>query len=127
MDISEVRILLAKKCEAPVSAYCRIVIGGKFAIYNLRIIEKEEKRFVAMPQRELTAACRDCGYKNSIHAHFCNWCGSLLGDKFHCSNPNDFYRDVFHPVDSLSRKEIEEAVFSAYLKQKDFLSGNRAD
>lgn len=118
MGITEVRITLARKFEKPLLAFCRITIDNKIVAYNLKIIEGEKKRFITMPNRRLTSACQNCGRKNILQAHFCNYCGVKLDDRFHQRDCAEFRKDIFHPINADFRKEIEEAIFSAYREEK---------
>lgn len=118
MNITEVRITLAKKCEWPLLAFCRVVFDNQFAVYSLKIIEGEKKRFITMPNRLLTGACQDCGRKNILQARFCNWCGVKLDERFHRPDCSEFRKDIFHPINAPSREEIEKAIFSAYREEK---------
>lgn len=118
MNITEVRITLAKNCEKPLLAYCRIAIDDELAAYNLKIIEGEKKRFITMPNRLLTGACQNCGRKNILQAHFCNWCGVKLDERFHRPDCSEFRKDIFHLINALFRNKIEEAILSAYREEK---------
>lgn len=114
MDITKIEITLAEDCHRPLLAYCKIVLGGKFVVYNLKLIGGEKKGFVTMPNRYLTGHCQKCRCRNSLQAHYCNRCGIELDDRFHRPDHADLRRDIFHPINALSREEIEGEIFSAY-------------
>ena len=54
MKISEVRIKLAKDEHDPrVKGYANITFEGLFVVHGIRILENEERVFIAMPSKKL--------------------------------------------------------------------------
>lgn len=69
----------------PMKAVASVTVDGAFVIHNVRVIETENAKFVAMPY----AVSKD-------------------------NDGKDVRRDVVHPVKSEVRKALETAVFAAY-------------
>lgn len=69
----------------PLKAVASVTVDGAFVIHNVRVIETENAKFVAMPY----ATCKDAEDK-------------------------DVRRDVVHPIKPEVRKALETAVFAAY-------------
>lgn len=54
MKISEVRIKMAKDENDPrVKGYANITFEGLFVVHGIRILENEERVFIAMPSKRL--------------------------------------------------------------------------
>ena len=54
MKISEVRIKLAKDESDPrVKGYANITFEGLFVVHGIRILENDERVFIAMPSKKL--------------------------------------------------------------------------
>ena len=68
----------------PLKAVASVTMDGAFVIHNVRVIETENAKFVAMPY----ATYQDEG--------------------------KDVRRDIVHPIKSEVRKALETAVFAAY-------------
>ena len=113
MNITEIRITPADAREKPLVAYCSLTLDNCFAVHDLRVLQKQERLFVAMPCRKRMVACPDCAAKNIVQARYCNYCGSTLADR---SQEEDaqrrLYMDVAHPVNEAFRNELERAILS---------------
>mgnify|MGYP003443452654 FL=1 len=69
----------------PLKAVASVTVDGAFVIHNVRVIETENAKFVAMPY----ATYQDAEGK-------------------------DVRKDIVHPIKSEARKALETAVFAAY-------------
>lgn len=113
MNITEIRITPASDHERPLIAYCSLTLDNCFAVHDLRILQKKERLFVAMPCRKRMIPCRDCSAKNMVHARFCNFCGATIDDRS-ADDPAEkrIFIDVAHPVNESFRNELEQAILS---------------
>jgi stage V sporulation protein G len=62
MEITSINIKVTKN-EAPVCAYCSVIIDDAICIRKIRIIEKNEKFYVFMPSMK----CKDGKYSDVCH------------------------------------------------------------
>ena len=81
MEITSVKITVVPD-EDRLKAYASVVFDNCFVVHDLKIINTENKVFVAMPSRK----------------------------------HKDSFRDVAHPLDKITRKKIQNAVFTEYKK-----------
>ena len=63
MKISDVRIRIIKKDDNKLKAVASITIDDCFAIHGIKVIENEDKVFVAMPNKRL----KDGTFKDVAH------------------------------------------------------------
>ena len=71
--------------EKPVKAFASVVIDDAVVIHDIAIIETEKGRHISMPRSQWKN--KDCEERQ---------------------------KDICHPISSSARKELEEALFSAY-------------
>lgn len=71
--------------DKPVKAYANIVIDDAVVIHGVSVVENEKGRYMSMPMH--------------------TW---------KTKQGEDVTRPVCHPISSSARKELEEALFSAY-------------
>lgn len=71
--------------ELPVKAYADVIIDDSVVIHGVKLIDKNGKKFIAMPSKSWT---------------------NTQGEKIS--------KDMVHPISSSARKEISDAVFGAY-------------
>lgn len=116
MKITEVQV---KLLDAPIEkekllAFCSITLDNCFVVRDLKIIQGVRNPFVAMPSRKIMVRCPSCGFKNYIHAKYCNDCGKkiILPDE---SN-SKLHADIAHPINSECRDMIQNEVLNAYNK-----------
>lgn len=113
MQITEIRITPAEPVEHPLVAYCSLTFDHCFAIHDLKILSKGERRFVAMPCRKRSFACSQCHRKNAVQSKFCNHCGhNLRGGKLIVTDEKRFYFDVAHPTNTTFREELERIILA---------------
>lgn len=111
MQITEIRITPADAVERPLIAYCSLTLDHCFAIHDLKILSKGDRRFVAMPCRKRTFACPHCRRKNAIQSKFCNNCGhSIRTQSPIAADEKRFYFDVAHPTNTTFREVMERAI-----------------
>ena len=122
MDITDVRIKLMPDPGDRLLAFCSITLGRCFVVRDLKIIDGENGRFVAMPSRKLMARCPECGNKNNLRARFCEQCGQALTPSNGATNRTGggaggrpkLYADIAHPISAKCRKTLEHRVTEAY-------------
>jgi DNA-binding cell septation regulator SpoVG len=113
MNITEIRITPADGREKSLLAYCSFTLDNSFAVHDLRVLQKRERLFVAMPCRKRMVPCPDCAAKNIVHARYCNFCGNTLADRSQEEvAERRLYVDVAHPVNETFRNELERAILS---------------
>lgn len=86
MEITEIKIFKTNLTK-PVLARANVILGGKFIIRGITLIEGKHGRFISMPSRRL---------KNTDNS-----------DKVS-------YRDVCHPLNQEIRDELTSKIFEAY-------------
>lgn len=64
MEITEVKIFRAKK-RGPVVAYANVILDNQFIIRGITLLEKEGKRYIAMPIRKMKD--RERHYRDVCH------------------------------------------------------------
>jgi len=114
MNITEIRITPAEDREKPLVAYCSLTLEGCFAVHDLRVLQKRDRLFVAMPCRKRMVPCCQCNGKNIVQARFCNFCGNDLANRFQEDTERRIYVDVAHPVNEKFRTELEKAILSKF-------------
>jgi len=118
VKITSVRVKLAETTEVEqhILGYASIVVDDAFIIYDLKIIRgKDDKIFVAMPSRERTDRCEECGGKNNLRAHYCSKCGlELKPYQFFPGERDKVFQDTCHPLKNECRAYIEEEVLKEY-------------
>ena len=72
----------------PLKAIASVTIDDSFALHNVRVISTDKATFIGMPFEEYTDGE-----------------GKVVR------------KDVFHPINSVARKAIEDAVVSAYFAE----------
>jgi DNA-binding cell septation regulator SpoVG len=108
MKVTSVELKLWK--QETVLASASIVLDGAFAVHEIRIVKKNGKIVIAMPNRKTTVKC-DCGERNAFDSIYCSRCGG----KRNGSKPSGkLFTDLAHPINAALRKEIEAAVLDAY-------------
>ena len=81
----KVEIKKILKGDKPTKAYANIVIDDAVVIHGVGVVENEKGRYMSMPMT--------------------SW---------KTSKGDEITKPVFHPISSSARKELEEALFSAY-------------
>ncbi len=81
----QVKVHKVYDTDKPVKALVSVDINDKLVIHGIRVIETEKGRFLAMPN-------------------------TISKDK----DNNEIRYDVAHPISVEARKELDEAVFTAY-------------
>ena len=118
MNITDVRIKLMEEPGDRLLAFCSITLARCFVVRDLKLIDGENGRFVAMPSRKLTARCPKCRNKNTLRAQFCDQCGTPLqpsdGVEVAGSRRPKLYADIAHPISAGCRRQVEQAVAAAY-------------
>lgn len=63
MEITQVKIHKIDREDSKLKAYVNVTLDDCFAIHNIRVIEGENKLFVAMPSKKIG----DEGYQDIVH------------------------------------------------------------
>ena len=86
MNITSIKVTPVHN-DLKLKAYVSIVIDSCFAVHDLKIIQKDDKIFVAMPNKR--------------------------------SRKKNIFRDIAHPIDAQTRKQLEDLVFDEYEKMME--------
>lgn len=119
MEITKVRVQLPDRRSTSqiVKAYCSIEFDDCLAVHELRLLEVDNRLFVAMPSRESRINCQKCGDKNNVSHRYCSSCGADMAPQKSHLKPNFLrtrHRDVVHPFTKEMRTEIESRVLEEY-------------
>ncbi len=117
MEISEVRVKLVNNKDDRLKAFCSITFDNEFVVRDIKIIEGNERLFVAMPSRKMSDHCQECGAKNHLKANYCSYCGVKLSQdrvKQDSQGRVKLHADIAHPINSTCREKIQKAVVAAY-------------
>ncbi len=121
MEISEVRVKLVNNKDDRLKAFCSITFDNEFVVRDIKIIEGNERLFVAMPSRKMSDHCQECGGKNHLRANFCSYCGTKLSPDRAKQDPQGrikLHADIAHPINSHCREKIQKAVVAAYEEEE---------
>lgn len=115
MEISEVRVKLVNASTDRLKAYCSVTIDGCFVVRDLKIIDGANGLFVAMPSRKLSSRCSSCSAKNHLRAHYCNECGTKLGDGRRPRGVRTkLHADIAHPINAECRQFVQSKVIEEF-------------
>lgn len=117
MLISEVRVKLVENRAEKLQAFCTITMDDSFVVRDIKIIEGTRGPFVAMPSRKLTDRCPRCSAKNHLRAHYCNDCGTRLGQNRARPDARGrarLHTDIAHPINARCREFIEHSILEAF-------------
>jgi stage V sporulation protein G len=120
VKVTDVKIFLARNSHPNFLCFCTIVLDDSILISGIRIIQREQGLFVAMPARKRTDKCHHCLGTNNMDAKYCSQCGRrLLPDRVprFPDGRRNLYFDVVHPVNAECRSIVEQAVLEAYQKE----------
>ncbi len=117
VNVSQIHIkIIPFDAKKRLFGFARILIDGWFLVRDIKIIQGEDRKFLAMPNKKLTAHCEQCGEKNHLRANFCNACGSALQPPDHDSW-HKLYADIAHPVVPDMRDRLTTLVLEAYNRE----------
>lgn len=85
MNISEIKVRRLIP-EGKLRGIVSITIDDVLAVHDIKIVQGEERLFVAMPSRR---------------------------------DESGLFRDIVHPINSSTRREVEEEILSAYQMEVD--------
>lgn len=124
MNLTEVRINLCGNKAGRLKAFCSLTFDDTFVIRDVKLIDGNDGLFLAMPSRKLSDHCPSCGDKNHLRARYCNHCGRRLNEERYLqfrngngSNRLKLHADIAHPINAECRKQIEDFVHAAYLRE----------
>lgn len=118
MELTDVRIKLVEDPRSPVLAYCFIVFDQSFVVRDIKLIERQGRRFVAMPSRKRTIRCEKCTGKNDVQSRYCMACGQKIPETSGRAQGRTF-TDVAHPITSAFRQLIQQRVFEAFERERE--------
>lgn len=118
ISVSRLDLAAAPGGYSPVLAFCTLLVGG-LVIHDVKLLSsKSKKRYlVAMPNKRMTARCRNCNEKNHLKANYCNGCGDPFGPvpvEVDETGREQVYIDLVHPADQEARAAVHAAVVEAY-------------
>lgn len=117
MEITAVRVRLAKSKDDKLKAYACVMLDECFVVRDVKVISHPGGLFVAMPSRKLLFSCQQCRTRNYLRAKYCNNCGSRLTAPAETLNGRGrakLYADVAHPITPACRELFHKAVIAAY-------------
>jgi len=120
MEITEVRVRLARNTGDRLKAFCSMTLDNEFVVRDIRVIDGAGGYFVAMPSRKMSDRCPRCAGKNHLGAKFCNSCGRPLPQNRAKKDPKGrtkLHADVAHPISAECRRRIQEALAVAYREE----------
>jgi stage V sporulation protein G len=120
MQITDVQVKLVSGRDAKLRAFCSMTVDHEFVVRDIKIIERDEGHFVAMPSRKMSDHCARCGTKNHLRARFCNNCGTPFPDNRARKDPHGrmkLHADIAHPINADCRQRIQETVLEAFRKE----------
>ena len=85
MNITDIRVRKVSNA-GPLKAYVSITIDDAFTVHDIRVIEKNENRFIAMPSRK-------------------------VGEGSEAR-----YMDIAHPINKETRESLQAMILEAYDK-----------
>jgi stage V sporulation protein G len=120
MRITEVHIKLAGNQNTRLKAFCSITLDDEFVIRDIKVIERANGYFVAMPSRKLADHCAQCGCKNHLRARFCNRCGTRLPESRTAKQAQErvkLHADIAHPINVGCRQVLQERILAAFREE----------
>jgi stage V sporulation protein G len=120
MDITEVRVKLVKNKDDRLRAFCSLTLDGEFVVRDIKVIERPDGYFVAMPSRKITDHCERCGGKNHLRARYFNDCGHPLPDNRVNKDPRGrpmLHADIAHPINVRCRQRIQNKIVVAFKEE----------
>lgn len=115
MLITDVSIYIPEKTIGHLLAFCQIVVDDCMVIKDIRILNGEKSKWIAMPSRKIQYGCPYCKSKNNLKAKFCNDCGKELPKTYeNVFDRRMLYDDVAHPINPVFRNYIEEVILAEY-------------
>jgi DNA-binding cell septation regulator SpoVG len=112
MKVTSVEVKLWK--QESVLASVSIVLDSAFAVHDIRIVRKNGKVVIAMPNRKSTVKC-GCGERNPFDSIHCVRCGKKRSEP---KPAGKLFTDLAHPINAGLRREIEAAILAAYDAKK---------
>lgn len=132
MRITEVRIFQKEDDDKKLRAFATVTFDDCFVVRDIKIIEGTKGCFVAMPSRRIKEPCPRCHHRNMVRSRYCNQCGASLevagaqrlkpereDDAMQSRMRQGEHRDIAHPITAEFREAIQNAVLTAYEKEKN--------
>jgi stage V sporulation protein G len=120
MQITDVQVKLVNGRDPKLRAFCSMTVDHEFVVRDIKIIERDQGHFVAMPARKMSHHCSRCGTKNHLRARFCNNCAAPLPDTRARKDPSGrmkLHADIAHPINADCRQRIQETVLEAFRRE----------
>lgn len=115
MELTEIRIKLLPRPMDKLRGFASITIERSLVVRDIKIIERGNGLFVAMPSRKVCDRCQSCGAKNQLRARYCGQCGRRLPDgRGSQGMQTRLYADIAHPIHRSAREFIEGAILKAF-------------
>lgn len=123
LNITEIRIKLVPGQRDKLRGFASVTVESALVIRDIKIIEGNDRLFVAMPSRKLCDRCERCGAKNYVRARYCNDCGGrLASDRVGLDERGRprLYSDIAHPIHQPARDQIQSAILAAYAEEVEY-------
>lgn len=119
MDITDVRVKLARNSAERLKAFCSVTLDDEFVVRDVKVVDGTNGLFVAMPSRKATVNCPTCRSSNPFRARFCGQCGGKLPPSIMPSDANrsertKLHKDIAHPITPAFREKLQIRVIEAF-------------
>lgn len=106
--------------QSSLLAFASIVVTGElgsFTVKDIKVIRGQNggSPFFAMPFRYLTTRCKNCREKMPVNFQYCGQCAHRMPPR-DMAETNGGKVDVFHPIDSSTRKAFTSSLLTLYEK-----------
>lgn len=119
MNITDIRVKLIDQPErGRLRAFCSVSFDHMFVVNDIKVIQGDERLFMAMPSRPITIRCEHCQQKNALawKRNDCICCHAPLPERTVplSEGRSQPFLDVCHPLNSTVRSWLEDKVLTAY-------------
>jgi DNA-binding cell septation regulator SpoVG len=111
VEVTEVRLRKVEN-SGRLLAVGSITLDGVFVIHEVRVVDTDRGKLVAMPNRLYFDNCVKCSERYGVSDAYCRRCGAELGDPTERMTRRGLHQDVCHPTVKSLRDEIDQAVLA---------------
>ena len=120
MEITEIRVFLKEGQDKKLKAYVTVTFDNVFVVRNIKVIQRSEALFIAMPSRKVKNTCPKCHFKNEAGSRYCNHCAAALPlgiEQVKTTDAKAEHRDIAHPITQQFREHLQTKILEAYKKE----------
>lgn len=112
MIVTECRVTPVGDSESGrLRAYASLILDGRLAIHDLKVVEGKHGQFIDMPSRRRHVRCPDCEARCSVTDRYCHACGAFLDPPEHPDRP---FVSVVHPLDANFRQYLTDFILKEH-------------